>query len=335
MKGPVVDDDDVDDGGMKRKLSGFPDTTTELERTRIVAVDGEWRGNNALTHGILSLGWVIGRADRMEVLHKGRFNFAPMEYVTGKQTNDIDDFDCMEAIGPFLQTQDYEPRCLEEFWSKHSDKKAILESDPVNPMLAIALFKDIRDGLEEKGLMVLLVSDAPGRDFHFINTYLDHAGLPDINTTLGGKYRQVYSTEDYARGALGMGFDNLHLKDQEWIDQMGLPVDRNEHDHMPENDAEYIYKMYWHTVDKTSKLKRARTEREEHAAGKVTCMVMEPALPDHGPPVRVASPNSKRCLTDVSWGAKVDEAMQGPDTKRRHIEAVSKAMENAFAHVGN
>jgi len=243
---------------MKRAMSDAVDTSSALERVRIVAVDGEWRGNNALSNGILALGWVIGRADRCEIVHKERINFGPLEYVSAKQTNDLANEDCVKPVGPFLNTQDYEPRCLDEFWSKHLEQKATFELNPTDPMLAIAMFKNMLDELEEKCFTVILISDAPGCDFHYINTYLDHAGLPSINTTIAGKYRQVYSTEDYARGALGMGYDHPHLRDQDLIDALEIPVVRGDHDHMPENDAEYIYNLHWHTIQKTRKKKKKK-----------------------------------------------------------------------------
>lgn len=245
--------------GEKRK----PDANNnqEMSKTRIVAVDGEWRGNNALTHGILSLGWVIGKADTFEVLEKKRINFDRMYTILQKKVNVVN-FDSNGLVAhPRIEQQKYEPRCLEEFWSKHTDKKDALEKDPVNPMEAIARFRASIDNLERNGFKVVLVTDAPGRDFHYINTYLDHAGLPDINTSLDGSYRQTYSTEDYARGALAMDFDDLHLKNVEMEDAFDVPIDNDiTHDHMPENDAEYIYKLYFFTVKRTVTNKKSRKE---------------------------------------------------------------------------
>lgn len=247
--------------GMKRVMSDAKDTTTGLERVRIVSVDGEWRGNNALSNGILSLGWVVGRADTMEVLEKRRVNFAPMILATATMLPNGD------PDTERYYEQAYEQRCLDEFWSQHTDKKAVLERDPMDPMKAIAEFRAVLDRLEQECFKVVLISDAPGRDFHYINTYLDHAGLPPINTTTTNRYRQVYSTEDYARGAMGLDFDELHLKDAEIIAAFDVPVDQGAHDHMPENDAEYIYKLYFYTVkravERTKRRKREESSRIE------------------------------------------------------------------------
>ena len=48
---------------------------------------------------------------------------------------------------------------------------------------------------------------------------------------------------------------HLHLI----VDAFDVPVEQEAHDHMPENDAEYIYKLYFYTVKRTAE----RRKREE------------------------------------------------------------------------
>lgn len=166
---------------------------------RIVSVSVEPRGPSALKHGMLALGWVVGRVDRPEVLSARR---VPMN--------------------------------------------ALLETEESGNRAAMRRFREVLDHLEERCFAITIVSGAPGRDFHYINTYLDFCGLPGLNTTLAGAYRPMYSVEDYAAGALGAG--PAPLSHRRIIGGLGLPMNAEITNYAADDDALYAYRLYWYAV---------------------------------------------------------------------------------------
>jgi hypothetical protein len=174
---------------------------------RIVSVSVEPRGPSALKHGMLAMGWVVGRGDRPEVLSRHR---APLNSLL-----------------------------LHNGGGAERDHNAAVMRG----------FREVLDHLEEQCFTVVIVSGAPGRDYHFINTYLEYCGLPGLNTTITGSYRPTHSTLDYARGILG---SMMMMRDDHIIEALGLPMNIETTDYVSDSDAHYTYRLHWHMVSRRS-----------------------------------------------------------------------------------
>lgn len=137
-------------------------SNNELQKV-LIASDVESRGPSAIDHGILSVGVCVGLADELRVLEKVRFDFKPMQ---------------RDEYG-WVQT--YEEKCQKEFWSKHEDKKNIMEQSAKPWREEIKKFRTFIDKYDD-GIKweAILISDTTAFGPHFINTYLEKASLPPL-----------------------------------------------------------------------------------------------------------------------------------------------------------
>jgi hypothetical protein len=81
-------------------------------------------------------------------------------------------------------------------------------------------------------------------------------GLPNLNYhrqpngTL--TYRNTHDSDSYARGYLKMSYNKPWISNKKIIQSLGLDLDPDSHDHMPENDAELLYRL---TVEINKRIK--------------------------------------------------------------------------------
>jgi hypothetical protein len=187
-------------------------------------IDIENRGDSAMHNGIVSIGVCIAHGADDPAPEKHRFDLAP------------------------LPGQVFEERCLREFWHCNDEMRALLARLTANPMPAlegIAAFRALLDRFENP----VILSDNSSYDFGFINYYLDVAGLPSLRyDATRTKYIPLYDTDCYARGATHMSYDDRWVDDavvaQKLGDSRGRFPSKELVDHMPENDAEYIWRMH-------------------------------------------------------------------------------------------
>jgi len=187
-------------------------------------LDIESRGDSAMHNGILSIGVCIARGADDPAPSKHRFDLAP------------------------LLGQVFEERCLTEFWYRNDEMRALLVRLTANPMPAlegIAAFRALLDSVENP----VILSDNPSFDFGFINHYLDVAALPSLRyDATRTKYRPLYDTDCYARGATHMSYEQRRVDDvviaKKLNDSRGGFPSKELADHMPENDAEYIWRTH-------------------------------------------------------------------------------------------
>lgn len=202
----------------------------------LFVVDVEARGKDILLNGLNCVGAVAGLLSRVELLHKCRFNLGP------------------------LDGQVYEERCISEFWYDKLHWKEEIDTNPIDPMVAIGKFRDALDNLDRQ-YNVVVVSDNSGFDIAYINYYLAQAKRPPLQYRANGSYRGSTDCYDFIRGKLDMNFDG-ELDQKAIIDKYQLPVDRRLHDHHPDNDAEYIYRF---TVSLLAALDRIKGNPVEQA----------------------------------------------------------------------
>ena len=94
------------------------------------------------------------------------------------------------------------------------------------------------------GRQAVILTDNPGFDAAMVNYYLHREHLPDLNHGCDCQYRPIFDTDSYARGAMGKNYDNIWTDDSEVVKRFGLDVKLEAVDHLPENDAERIYRMH-------------------------------------------------------------------------------------------
>jgi len=191
----------------------------------IFAIDIEARGQGPKSHGIISIGVCVGNGKKEEVLEKVRFDLEPL---------------------PF---QGFEERCWERFWSSRSDLLETLTKDAQSAkpqILAFRMFLDKWHKKTEDSLYIL--SDNPGFDFGMINYYLDYFGCATLNYDHKGVYLNNHDADSYGRGVKKQKFDDQWFSNATACKDLGIDLDPNTHDHMPENDAEFIYRLHWNMV---------------------------------------------------------------------------------------
>ncbi len=182
----------------------------------IIALDIETNGSYVLKNEIISIGYCIGDEDG-NVKVKGRFD--------------------LEA------TSAMEQRCQTEFWSKHMDKYAALQKDAISQAEGAYRFMHLIDDLDEKYKLRIIV-DNPAFDVKFIDVLLErHLGRRPLHYKHNKHYRSIYDIDSYTRGVLGLQLSDMWTDDKQLIEKFSLKIDAN-HTHMPDDDAEYIYKYH-------------------------------------------------------------------------------------------
>jgi len=212
----------------------------------IFSIDIEARGQGPASHGIISIGVCVGSTEEEKVLEKIRFDMLP------------------------IPGQKMEERCREEFWSKHPDHLKALTKNAKPPMeqtRAFRAFLDKWDMMHD----LYIVCDHPTFDFGMINYYLDKAGCFTLNykKNLDGSpfsYRPIHDSTAYARSLLRQSFNEPWLSNKRLIEAIGADwLNPDDHDHMPENDAEFNYRLHYQTVtyqvgEDGGPLKKPKTE---------------------------------------------------------------------------
>lgn len=183
-------------------------------------VDIEGRGPSALHNGIVSIGVVVAQDGK--ILDKRRFDLLP------------------------LDGQSMDPKCKADFWDKNPDLLTILQKDAVKPSMGMLSFRQFLNEWEDKIPNLYLLSDCPGYDFHFISTYLEIFHLKPLTHTGDGHFRPLHDADSYARGRRHDGLTTQWVSNSE----LGLKVDTSDLvSHMPEDDAESIYRYHQALID--------------------------------------------------------------------------------------
>lgn len=193
----------------------------------IFAIDIESRGQGPASHGIMSIGVCIGSGLEERVFEKQRFDMLPM------------------------QGQMMEPRCYDEFWSKNKPQFDALTKNASDAMMQIRKFRELVNRWDSVCPSLYIVADNPAFDIGMINYYLDRASLPTLTykITDQGKleYRNVHDADSYGRALLHQGINDQWMSNAALLKVVGplaAGVDETLHNHMPENDAEFIYRLH-------------------------------------------------------------------------------------------
>lgn len=222
-----------------------------------VSIDIESRGDDLIKHGILSIGYCVGRLDREEVLDRGRISLNPLTYLSYEETKTCAPQELVTA----RKTQQFEQRCLEEFWLNEDknpggkQKLQILMAEGVDPIIGIKKFRDLLDSYDDGvNFQAKIISDNIIFDGGWIDYYLSLAGFGRLQHDVNGRYRRVFDTVDYRRGVCRMDYGDKWMNEKQIIAHFGLTVNPDDHTHMPDDDAEYIYRFHVQLVNKINNL---------------------------------------------------------------------------------
>ncbi len=186
----------------------------------VISFDVESRGKSPSQHGILAVGICCGTTDG-SVIMKKTWNVKPLN-----------------------TRQFYEPRCLEEFWSKHTDLKKILETNAVEASVFAHEFRNMLNEWE-KTHTIYLLCDNPTFDAGFINWYLDFFGLDSMQYSSDGQtFRSVHDGDSYARGYLQYPIKTPWISNESvftHVNKKLVPIGTK---HLPADDAGEIYRTH-------------------------------------------------------------------------------------------
>jgi hypothetical protein len=194
----------------------------------VLAPDIEMSGNNPQEYDLLGLGISIVDGDRKEI----EKHFFP----------------CY-----FPKNTKFEPKCWDEFWSKHPKKLEELiytgnkkKNDRIKEI--IIEFQSIRKKWEdistELGYDYYLVSDNNVFDGGIINYFIVNytKDMPIPYTASKGEYSSFYETSSLLKGFL-LSVDSKNSLKKNWgffkrINELyDIPEKEKQHDHNPANDA--------------------------------------------------------------------------------------------------
>lgn len=155
-----------------------------------------------------------------------------------------------------LAHQGWEQRCLDQFWNI-PENEGLLEALSVGQVSANEFALSFRMLLDNLSITnnVFLISDNPTFDFAAIDTYLVRYGLPPVKYAKDGTTyaRPIHDTESYARAAMGWGWDQPQwVSDEDLIERYNIVIPPLRK-HVPENDAERIFRIHWAMVNANTK----------------------------------------------------------------------------------
>lgn len=200
-------------------------TQDTVKPLAILCFDIETSGSNIINNAILSIGYCLGDQNG-NILKKDRFSF------------EMDSEHC------------FEERCYKDFWSKNMDILKTLqdEAKPIKEQLLnfITLVDKFDDEYDLR-----IISDFKDFDLAFVNYYLvKYLNRRPLNYKFGStEYRCTYDTDSYSRGAMKMNYQDPWTSDKTIMEQLNFTTGCNP-THLPDDDAEYIYKFHINLINK-------------------------------------------------------------------------------------
>lgn len=190
-----------------------------------LALDIEKTGSKNLQHPICSIGWCLGLEDGT-VLEKNRINLKVKWPI---------------KMADSLDYGDFEPRCWDEFWSKHpSALVELITRDAVGMTTGMFQFSALLDRLEEQypspEYKLTFLSDNASFDIAALDVNLErYVNRIPLRYSKTCKYRAIEAPDDM------LDVFPSHVVKKLVAQKIDPYVS---HDHDPANDAEHIYRQY-------------------------------------------------------------------------------------------
>ncbi len=182
-----------------------------------MAIDLELSGCQLDKDNIVAIGWCGLHATTGEVANQG----------------------CISLL-TIPERRAFEPRCMEQFWSKNSVLLMQLRELAVAPALGIARFFEVLDELD-RDYEVRIVTDNPSCDIAWLDLYaskfLDRKPICYKHNADDG-WRPVYDTDSFARAAAKIPYRTADTYNSAVMQALGIkPELIPSHTHHPMQDA--------------------------------------------------------------------------------------------------
>ncbi len=201
----------------------------EKKKIMICIIDVEAFGANIIKNGIAIIGYCVGDLHG-KILKKERFYFKL-------------DVNC-----------EIEPRCMIQFWNNNKTILDTVLENGLDPLLQISKFATAIDDLDAE-YDLKIVNDNVTLDLAYINYYYAKYlnRFPITYRQYDGLYRNIYSVDDFSRGILNANFNEL-IRDKNIIEKYNIDLKNLKKTHLPDKDAEYIYKFHIELLKKIRNL---------------------------------------------------------------------------------
>ncbi len=185
----------------------------------LCAIDIETSGPQLIKNGILSIGICAGTISGNIVL---------------KKRIDI----------KLEEDQIFDKHTYDNFWIKNLNVLEIIKKNAIAPRDAMIEFMKIINYLDEN-YQLIIISDCITFDIGFINYYLaKYLDRKPLTYDYKDTFRPVYDSDSYNRGVVKATYRNIYTNDIQIMKKLNFTVKKNGINHMPEDDAEYIYNLH-------------------------------------------------------------------------------------------
>jgi hypothetical protein len=200
----------------------------------VLAVDIEASGSSKKRHGIVSIG--ASAQDRY--------------------SNEVASFQINLSLP---SEKEYEEKCIKNFWQKNPEAYKFVQTNMVEPKIAIEKFTDFLGQVERnynQNGQLRIVSDNPRFDVAWLNHYIDeYTDRHTLDHNMFGDYRFVWDINSMMKVLLSITRRNINA-DWGLADRLGFKS-RWIADHNPLNDARTIADYYNQIVNQMESLGRA------------------------------------------------------------------------------
>ena len=97
----------------------------------------------------------------------------------------------------------------------------------------------------DENFQLIIISDCATFDIGFINYYLaKYLDRKPLTYDYKDNFRPVYDSDSYNRGVVKATYRNIYTNDIQIMKKLKFNVSKTGVNHMPEDDAEYIYNLH-------------------------------------------------------------------------------------------
>ena len=230
----------------------------------VIALDIESGGEDMIRNPLLAVGWYICELGHPEApLAKGYVSLRPLQYIEQSSITAINALSPGAAINdvlPMVQTQQFDQKCLEEFW--HNAERCPMgrqmlerfEREAVDHRVGMTQLRELIDSFDDGvDFKAVIISDNAPFDFGWIDYHFSQHGLRRLHLRSDGRYRRIFDVVDYRRGLFAMDHGERQFGEKEIIERLKLDINPDMHDHMPDNDARYICLFYHKMMEEAAR----------------------------------------------------------------------------------
>lgn len=245
---------------------------TDNRARTFVCVDVEARGSSFIRNGMNALGLVVyslRNGDVPRLLKRKYWALAP------------------------LSGQTFEHECVEHFWKSSSRTQELMREFDMTARPVADVMREFYELIAPYTgeFKVTIINDAPEFDIPFISYYLDVCGYPPLvmlphegfvprtpaTVTFAADeeivaaqakkpplpYSSIPNVVSYANGLAGHSLLHGQLNKDSVVADLGLQLPNDLYDHRPDNDAEFVARMFFAACGRAPRNARAPKPKNE------------------------------------------------------------------------